>query len=129
MLQRYSNNGGEGNKNGIISEHEHHESQDRAARAPSTAEEFERVAQEKAKQGLKSHTSDKAVDAFEELATIGESSQYEHIKEIYKEPVGEGNSHKAEDVQINMLNNISLVSNLLLILLSFLVELYLTLYE
>ncbi|KAK7305161.1 hypothetical protein VNO77_43061 [Canavalia gladiata] len=54
-------------------------------RAPSTAEEFERVAEEKAKaqKGVASQTLDKASDAAEE-ATIG-NSNVESVKNRYKE--------------------------------------------
>ncbi|KAI4306133.1 hypothetical protein L6164_029438 [Bauhinia variegata] len=54
-------------------------------RAPSTAEEFERVAEEKAKeanQGIASQTTDEASDVGEE--TTGDS-KVESVKERYKE--------------------------------------------
>ncbi|XP_061363922.1 uncharacterized protein LOC133307427 [Gastrolobium bilobum] len=55
-------------------------------RAPSTAEEFKRVAEEKAKesqQGVASQTADKTYDAAEEV-TIG-NSKVESVKNRYKE--------------------------------------------
>ncbi|KAK1396980.1 hypothetical protein POM88_006843 [Heracleum sosnowskyi] len=95
IIQKYSNNGGEESTNKPV---DGHEKQERLPRAPSTAEQFEKVAQEKAKHGVERQTVDKAEDAIEE-ATIGESSQFEHIiKETYKGPVGKGISHKTEDV-------------------------------
>ncbi|KAK7316792.1 hypothetical protein RJT34_00509 [Clitoria ternatea] len=54
-------------------------------RAPSTAEEFERVAEERAKEaekGVASQTVDKTIDAAEE-ATIG-NSKLESVKNRYK---------------------------------------------
>ena len=56
-------------------------------RAPSTAEEFQRVAEEKAKvaqQGVASETDDKAHDGAEE-ATIGNSKGEESVENRYKE--------------------------------------------
>ena len=54
-------------------------------RAPSTAEEFQRVAEEKTNgtQKVKSQTVDKAIDAAEE-ATKG-NSRIENVKNKYKE--------------------------------------------
>jgi len=54
-------------------------------RAPSTAEEFQRVAEEKTNgtQKVKSQTADKAIDAAEE-ATKG-NSRIENVKNKYKE--------------------------------------------
>ncbi|XP_027343777.1 uncharacterized protein LOC113856240 [Abrus precatorius] len=53
-------------------------------RAPSTAEEFERVAEEKAKEaGVASQTLGKTIDAAEE-ATIG-NSKAESVKNRFKE--------------------------------------------
>ncbi|KAJ7963747.1 hypothetical protein O6P43_013661 [Quillaja saponaria] len=54
-------------------------------RAPSTAEEFQRVAEEKlkeAKQGVASQTFEKTYDGVEE-ATVGDS-KVESVKERYK---------------------------------------------
>ncbi|KAL1815327.1 hypothetical protein ACET3Z_017901 [Daucus carota] len=92
IIQKYSNYGGEGTRNGPVSGQEHHEDQEGIPRAPSTADEFKRVAEEKAKQGVRSQTVEKAEDATLE-ATIGDSSDFESIKETYKEPVGKGKSH------------------------------------
>ncbi|KAL2496170.1 uncharacterized protein Fot_39927 [Forsythia ovata] len=61
-------------------------------RAPSTAKEFERVAEEKSRQGFASQTVEKAQDSTEEAA-MGDSS-VESVKERYKEPPGKGNFHK-----------------------------------
>ncbi|CAK9163905.1 unnamed protein product [Ilex paraguariensis] len=63
-------------------------------KAPSTAEEFKRVAEEKAHQGVTNQTVEKAEEAFEE-ATVGDS-KVESVKERYKEPVGKGNFHKTD---------------------------------
>ncbi|KAA8523640.1 hypothetical protein F0562_010063 [Nyssa sinensis] len=64
-------------------------------RAPSTAEEFERVAEEKARQGIVSQTVEKAYDGAEE-ATLGDS-KVESVQERHKEPVGKGNFPKTCD--------------------------------
>ncbi|KAL0443426.1 UNVERIFIED_CONTAM: hypothetical protein Slati_2065300 [Sesamum latifolium] len=52
-------------------------------RAPSTAEEFKRVAEEKARQGFASQTVEKAQDGAEE-AVVGDST-FESVKEAHKE--------------------------------------------
>lgn len=55
-------------------------------RAPSTAEEFQRVAEEKSngtQKEVKSQTADKAIDAAQE-ATKG-NSRIENVKNKYKE--------------------------------------------
>ncbi|KAI3456980.1 hypothetical protein Pfo_013643 [Paulownia fortunei] len=66
-------------------------------RAPSTAEEFERVAEEMTRQGFASQTVEKAQDGGEE-ATVGDDSTFESVKEAYKEPPpGKGNFHKTGD--------------------------------
>ncbi|PIN07424.1 hypothetical protein CDL12_20011 [Handroanthus impetiginosus] len=64
-------------------------------RAPSTADEFKRVAEEKSRQGFTSHTVEKGQDAAEE-ATLEEST-FESVKEAHKEPPGKGNFHKTGD--------------------------------
>ncbi|KAL2245349.1 uncharacterized protein LOC105174823 isoform X2 [Sesamum indicum] len=57
-------------------------------RAPSTAQEFKRVAEEKARQGFASQTVEKAQDGAEE-AVVGDST-FESVKEAYKEaPAGD----------------------------------------
>lgn len=56
-------------------------------RAPSTAEEFERVAEEKerkAKQGIASQTTDKACDAAADEASMADSN-VGSVKNKYKE--------------------------------------------
>lgn len=55
------------------------------------------MAQEKAKHGVVSQTADKAEDAVEE-ATIGDSSDFESIKETYKQPFGKATCHNTDDV-------------------------------
>lgn len=55
------------------------------------------MAQEKAKHGVVSQTVDKAEDAVEE-ATIGDSSDFQSIKETYKQPVGKTTSHNTDHV-------------------------------
>ncbi|KAL2476245.1 Uncharacterized protein Adt_36981 [Abeliophyllum distichum] len=64
-------------------------------RAPSIAEEFERVAEEKSRQGFARHTVDKAQDSTEEAA-IGDST-VESLKERYKEPSGKETSTRRGD--------------------------------
>ncbi|KAL8147777.1 uncharacterized protein LOC141707992 [Apium graveolens] len=106
IIQGYSNyNGGE--ESTINKPTDGHENQVRLPRAPSTAEQFERVAQEKAnyervvqdkaKHGVVSQTVDKAEDALED-ATIGDSSDFEFIKETYKQPFGKATSHNTDHV-------------------------------
>ncbi|KAG8386184.1 hypothetical protein BUALT_Bualt03G0122600 [Buddleja alternifolia] len=63
-------------------------------RAPSTAEEFERVAEEKSRQGFASQTTEKAADGAVE-ATVEDDSTFESVKEAQKEfPPGKGDFHK-----------------------------------
>ncbi|XP_052178703.1 uncharacterized protein LOC127792291 [Diospyros lotus] len=64
-------------------------------KARTTAEEFEKVAEEKARQGFASHTSEKAGDAAEE-AVAGEAT-VDRVKERYMEPPGKGNFDKPKD--------------------------------
>ncbi|CAA2960401.1 Hypothetical predicted protein [Olea europaea subsp. europaea] len=64
-------------------------------RAPSTAEEFKRVAEEKSRREVTSQTVEEAQDGVEE-ATVGDS-ELESVKERYKEPPGKGNFHKTGD--------------------------------
>lgn len=87
-VQRYNQGKKDSNNSG------HHGTEERA---PSTAEEFKRVAEEKSRQGFASQTVDKAVDAVEE-ATVGES-EFESVKEAYKEPPsgGKGDFHRTGD--------------------------------
>lgn len=61
-------------------------------RAASTAEEFRRVAEEKTRQGFASQTIEKAEDGFQEA--IAGDSNFESVKESFKEPLGKGNFHK-----------------------------------
>ncbi|CAN6560604.1 unnamed protein product [Malus baccata var. baccata] len=75
--QRYSSQGSKG---------EHHGSIDIEERAPSMAEEFKRMAEEKlkaAEQGLASQTVDKTYDGTEET-TLGDSNVHS-VKNRYKE--------------------------------------------
>ncbi|KAK4398477.1 hypothetical protein Sango_1323200 [Sesamum angolense] len=66
-------------------------------RAPSTAEEFKRVAEEKACQGFASQTVEKAQDGAEE-AVVGDDSTFESVKEAYKEsPSAAGDFRKTGD--------------------------------
>ncbi|KAI3688510.1 hypothetical protein L2E82_46133 [Cichorium intybus] len=64
-------------------------------RAPSTLEEFKRLEEEKASQGIASQTVEKAADGTME-AVAGDGSQ-ETVKESFKEPVGVGNFHRTGD--------------------------------
>ncbi|CAI9756960.1 unnamed protein product [Fraxinus pennsylvanica] len=64
-------------------------------KAPSIADEFKRVAEEKSRQGVASQTVEKAQDGIEE-ATM-DDSKVESVKERYKEPPGKGNVHKTGD--------------------------------
>ncbi|KAK4439839.1 hypothetical protein Salat_0318800 [Sesamum alatum] len=66
-------------------------------RAPSTAEEFKRVAEEKARQGFASQSVEKAQDGAEE-AVVGDST-FESVKEAHKEypGPGRGDFHKTGD--------------------------------
>lgn len=66
-----------------------------AERAPSTAEEFRRVAEEKARQGFATQTTEKTADGFP-AAAVGDSSS-ESVKESLKKPPGKGNFHKTDD--------------------------------
>ncbi|KAL7249225.1 hypothetical protein ACSBR1_011390 [Camellia fascicularis] len=70
-------------------------------KAPTMAEEFERVAEEfervaeaKAHQGVASQTSKRMQDATEEAA-LGDARN-KSLKERYKEPVGKGNFKKTK---------------------------------
>ncbi|KAK6785618.1 hypothetical protein RDI58_019073 [Solanum bulbocastanum] len=69
-------------------------------KAPTTAEEFTRVAEEMAEekehQGISSQTVDKAQDAIKE-ATTTTNSNFESVKESYKETTGKENSHRKGD--------------------------------
>ncbi|XP_047959974.1 uncharacterized protein LOC125205194 [Salvia hispanica] len=64
-------------------------------RAPTTAEEFERVAEEKSRQGFSSQTVEKASDGALEAAeaAVGDSNP-QAVKEAFKEPTGKGDFHK-----------------------------------
>lgn len=77
-VQRYKN---EGKKEGGIDKE----------RARTTAEEFEKVAEEKSRQGFSSQTAEKARDAAEE-ATFAASPH--PIKEAYKESPQSGADFK-----------------------------------
>ncbi|KAL7600560.1 hypothetical protein Lser_V15G20951 [Lactuca serriola] len=64
-------------------------------RAPSTLEEFKRLEEEKASQGVASQTVEKAEDgAMEAFAGDG---NLESVKESFKEPVGVGDFHRTGD--------------------------------
>lgn len=63
-------------------------------RAPSTAEEFKRVADEKSQQGLSSQTVEKAAEA---AVAAARSSKLERVKEAYKESPGRGDLHNEGD--------------------------------
>ncbi|KAL7131018.1 hypothetical protein ABFS83_13G171400 [Erythranthe nasuta] len=66
--------------------------------APSTAEEFERVAEEKSRHGFAAHTVEKAQDGVEE-ATVGDSN-FQSVKEAFKDdtpPPGKANFHQTGD--------------------------------
>lgn len=65
-------------------------------RAPSTAEEFKRVAEEKARQGVVSQTVDKAEDAVKETV-IGDSNP-DNVKEKYKEPSEDITPKRPEEI-------------------------------
>ncbi|KAL6975254.1 hypothetical protein U1Q18_024050 [Sarracenia purpurea var. burkii] len=65
-------------------------------RAPTTAEEFERVAEEKARQGFASQAIVKAQDDGVGEGTFGDS-RGESGKKYSKEDVGEGSFHKKSD--------------------------------
>lgn len=62
---------------------EGHQEQGMAERAPSTAEEFKRVAEEKTRHGFASQTVEKAGD--------GSQSSSASVKENFKEPPKAGN--------------------------------------
>ncbi|KAL4566776.1 hypothetical protein LXL04_030901 [Taraxacum kok-saghyz] len=64
-------------------------------RAPSTLEEFKRLEEEKASQGVASQTVDKAEDGAMEAVT-GDGS-LESVKESFKQPVGVGDFHRSGD--------------------------------
>ncbi|KAK9269572.1 hypothetical protein L1049_001348 [Liquidambar formosana] len=64
-------------------------------RAPSIAQEFQRVAEEKAHQGVASQTIEKAFEAAEE-ATSGDSNP-ESVKQKYKKTRGNESHHKTGD--------------------------------
>ncbi|OIT26168.1 PREDICTED: uncharacterized protein LOC109215664 [Nicotiana attenuata] len=94
----------------IKENYEHHAEE----KAPTTAEEFmrvademaedkehlERVAEEKDRQGFASQTVDKAMEA----ATMGDSN-FDSVKESLKEPLGKGNFHKTGDDSDDLLKN------------------------
>ncbi|TMW98773.1 hypothetical protein EJD97_003508 [Solanum chilense] len=73
-------------------------------KAPTTAEEFTRVAEEMAEekqhQGFSSQTMDKAQDAIEEATTTTDST-FESVKESYKQTTGKDNFHKKGDDDSN----------------------------
>ncbi|XAR56727.1 hypothetical protein NMG60_11037310 [Bertholletia excelsa] len=71
---------------------------DSMEKAPTVAEEFERVAEAKSRQGFTSQTVEKARDGTEE-AGMGESSTKETVKGKYKEPVGKGDFHETGNEQ------------------------------
>ncbi|KAK4714935.1 hypothetical protein R3W88_020842 [Solanum pinnatisectum] len=77
-------------------------------KAPTTAEEFTRVAEEMAEekehQGFSSQTVDKAQDAIKE-ATTTTNSNFESVKESYKETTGKENSHKKGDDSDDLLKS------------------------
>nr|KAJ0208419.1 hypothetical protein LSAT_V11C500229830 [Lactuca sativa] len=64
-------------------------------RAPSTLEEFKRLEEEKASQGVASQTVEKAEDGAME-AFAGDGS-LESVKESFKESVGVGDFHRTGD--------------------------------
>lgn len=64
-------------------------------RAPSTLEEFKRLEEEKASQGVASQTVEKALDGVMEAVT--DNDNLESVKESFKEPVGVGNFHRTGD--------------------------------
>ncbi|KAF3648222.1 putative mitogen-activated protein kinase kinase kinase 2-like [Capsicum annuum] len=69
-------------------------------KAPTTEEEFIRVAEEMAEekehQGLSSQTVDKAQDAMKEATTS--DSNLENVKESCKEGKGKGDFHNTDDL-------------------------------
>lgn len=65
-------------------------------RAPSTAEEFKRVAEEKARQGVVSQTVDKAEDAVKE--TVMGDSNPDNVKEKYKQPSEDITPKRSEEI-------------------------------
>lgn len=93
-MQRYkhegkSESGGAGEGAGIDKE-----------RAPSTAEEFKRVAEEKSRQGFSSQTVEKASDGAAEAAAAAAAdggSEPQNVKEAFKEAPGKGDFHKTGD--------------------------------
>ncbi|XP_027333212.1 uncharacterized protein LOC113848048 [Abrus precatorius] len=58
-------------------------------RAPSTAEEFQRVAEEKAREGVASKKVDKSYDNAEKEGIIGDSKD-ESVKNRYKDSLRRG---------------------------------------
>lgn len=64
-------------------------------RAPSTEDEFRRAAEEKERQGFASQTVEKAEDGGGEAAE--KESDFDSVKESYKEPPGRGKFHKTGD--------------------------------
>ncbi|KAJ9567956.1 hypothetical protein OSB04_003922 [Centaurea solstitialis] len=63
-------------------------------RAPSTLEEFKRLEEDKASQGVASQTVDKAEDGATEAA-VGDG-RFESVKESFKEDVGVGDFRRKE---------------------------------
>ncbi|KAJ8542882.1 hypothetical protein K7X08_005405 [Anisodus acutangulus] len=85
--------------------YEHHAEE----KAPTTAEEFVRVAEEmaeeKAHQGFDSQTVDKAKDAMKEATTTADSN-FESVNENFKEDPSKGNFHnKGDDLLKTTPNN------------------------
>ena len=94
--QMYSQLSKQGQKeNGSKKKPDHHRDGRPAERAASTAEEFRRVAEEKARQGTTSQTVEKEADAFQE--TMAGDTSFETVKESFKKPPGRGNIHKTGD--------------------------------
>ncbi|XP_027170485.1 uncharacterized protein LOC113770266 isoform X1 [Coffea eugenioides] len=95
-VQMYSQLSKQGQKeNGSKKKPDHHRDGRPAERAASTAEEFRRVAEEKARQGTTSQTVEKEADAFQE--TMAGDTSFETVKESFKKPPGRGNIHKTGD--------------------------------
>nr|XP_009787881.1 PREDICTED: uncharacterized protein LOC104235767 [Nicotiana sylvestris] len=103
VLRRYTQS--------IKENYEHHAEE----KAPTTAEEFmrvademaedkehlKRVAEEKDRQGFASQTVDKTMEA---AATMGDSN-FESVKENLKEPPGKGNFRRMGDDSDDLLKN------------------------
>ncbi|CAN4103990.1 unnamed protein product [Withania somnifera] len=84
--------------------YEHHSEE----KAPTTEEEFIRVAEEMAEekehQGFSSQTVDKAQDVIKEATTTTSDSNFESVKESFKE--GKGEFHKKGDDSDDLLKSI-----------------------